>query len=65
MRAKYADKQVPKRLGITIYKNSRVPSPRNPAVDKTNLTNRHEKKFLMSDTKIMIFNQNKNFLLNF
>ena len=26
-----------------IYKISRVPSPRNPAVYKTNLTNRHEK----------------------
>ena len=35
-------------------KISRVPSPRNPAVYKTNLTNRHEKKFLMSVTKVMI-----------
>ena len=34
-----------------IYKISRVPSPRNPAVYKTNLTNRHEKKFLMSICK--------------
>ena len=25
------------------HKDSRVPSPRNPAVYKTNLTNRHEK----------------------
>ena len=35
-------------------KISRVPSPRNPAVYKTNLTNRHEKKILMSVTKVMI-----------
>ena len=27
----------------TVKKNSRIPSPRNPAVYKTNLTNRHEK----------------------
>ena len=27
----------------SIYKIGRVPSPRNPAVYKTNLTNRHEK----------------------
>ena len=46
-------------------KISGVPSPRNPAVYKTNLTNRHENNFLMSDTKIMIFNQTQNFLKNF
>jgi len=37
-------------MGIKI---SRVPSPRNPAVYKTNLTNRHE-KILMSLAKLMI-----------
>ena len=35
-----------------IEKNSGAPSPRNPAVYKTNLTNRHE-KFLMSFAKLM------------
>ena len=44
--------------GVTktkIYKISRVPSPRNPAVYKTNLTNRHE-KILMSFAKVTILN---------
>ena len=35
------------------HKNGRIPSPRNPAVYKTNLTNRHE-IIPMSSAKISI-----------
>ena len=56
------------------YKNSRVPSPRNPAVYKTNLTNRHEKNSdvlykgndLKSTSKLLRKNCNKNYkILNY
>ena len=47
------------------YKNSRVPSPRNPAVYKTNLTNRHEKNsdVLYKDNDLK--SQSKYFIKNF
>ena len=51
------------------HKDSRVPSPRNPAVYKTNLTNRHEKNSdvlykgndLKSISKLLQKNRNKNY----
>ena len=51
------------------HKDSRVPSPRNPAVYKTNLTNRHEKNSdvlykgnnLKSTSKLLQKNRNKNY----
>lgn len=47
-----------------IQKNGRIPSPRNPAVYKTNLTNRHE-KILMSFAKIIIYYPMANFIKEF
>ena len=51
------------------HKDSRVPSPRNPAAYKTNLTNRHEKNSdvlykgndLKSISKLLQKNRNKNY----